>query len=558
MSTVALVLPPRLTGSLLAGLFFGVGCGGSPGGPTGDPVLDHVSVSPAAVNVEIGNSVNLLATAHDQTGAPMQAGTITWSSSATTVASVSTSGSVTGVALGEAQITASTGGKSASAAVTVISRPTSSGTITVNGTQQFQRMTGWEALAEIGHVECDPRAYQTFKAEVLDRAANELGINRIRLGLRNGYENPTDKFLDFRAGALTFNQWKVFWFQVVNDNADPFVMNPAGFTWGYLDHTVDELIVPLRQRLAARGESLWLNLSYTGANSGQLHRDNPEEYAEFLLAAFQHFQQRYGWVPNSFEIVNEPDLGGWSPASVAQALLAGKRRLNQAGFFPDIVGPSATTGTISLQYFDQIASVAGVTQGLSEISYHRYGSPPTPTELQGFAQRAAQYGLRTAMLEHGGSGYQDLHADLTLANVSAWQQFGLAFCSDRDIGGIYFPIYGASLGNNSPEVRTGAMTKYLRQYFRYVGLNAVRVGATSTDDRFAPVAFRNVNGKYVAVVKATGGGSFTVGGLPAGTYGIDYTTATEYMRALADVTITGSQTVTTAIPAAGVLTIFAK
>jgi hypothetical protein len=86
----------------------------------------------------------------------------------------------------------------------------------------------------------------------------------------------------------------------------------------------------------------------------------------------------------------------------------------------------------------------------------------------------------------------------------------------------------------------------------------VRVGAQSADARFSPVAFRNANGKYVVVVKATAGGSFTVGGLPAGTYGIDYTTAADYMKPLADVTISGSQAVNTSIPAAGVLTIFAK
>jgi hypothetical protein len=84
------------------------------------------------------------------------------------------------------------------------------------------------------------------------------------------------------------------------------------------------------------------------------------------------------------------------------------------------------------------------------------------------------------------------------------------------------------------------------------------VGASSSDARFAPVAFRNADGKYVVVVKAAAGGAFTVGGLPAGTYGIDYTTSTEYMRALPDVTIGSTQAVSTSIPASGVLTIFAK
>ncbi|MEO7512631.1 MAG: hypothetical protein ABIZ91_12800, partial [Gemmatimonadaceae bacterium] len=60
------------------------------------------------------------------------------------------------------------------------------------------------------------------------------------------------------------------------------------------------------------------------------------------------------------------------------------------------------------------------------------------------------------------------------------------------------------------------------------------------------------------VVKATAGATFTVGGLPAGTYGMDYTTASAYMQPLPDVTITGAQAVTATIPATGVLTIFAR
>ena len=102
------------------------------------------------------------------------------------------------------------------------------------------------------------------------------------------------------------------------------------------------------------------------------------------------------------------------------------------------------------------------------------------------------------------------------------------------------------------------MTKYLRQYFRYVGLGAVRVAATSGDTRLEPVAFRNTNGKYTVVVNASAAANFTVGGLPAGTYGIDYTTATDYMHALGDVTITSTQALTTSIPAGGVLTVYAR
>lgn len=530
---------------------------GSGNGITGAEVT-RVAISPNGASMAVGGTVTLQATAYDAAGSVVPGKSVLWNSVQPTVASVNSTGLVTGITPGTARITATVDDRSAGVDVTVTTGGTPLATIAVNGAQRFQTMTGWEALAENGHVECDPRAYATFKNETLDRAANEVGINRIRMGLRNGFENPDDKFIPFRAGQLTFNQWKAFWFQVVNDNNDPFVMNPAGFTWGYLDYTMDEVIVPLKQRLAARGEQLWLNLSYTGANSGQLHRDNPDEYAEFVLAAFQHLQQRYGFVPNSLELVNEPNLGNWNPTQIARNLAAVKPRLAQAGFTPQFIGPSSSTALAALNDFDAMIPQAGVAQNLNTIVYHRYGTPPTTAQLQGFAQRGAQFGMRTAMLEHGGSGHEALHADLTLANVSAWQQFGLAFCSDRDIGGVYFPIYGASLGNNNPEVRTGEMTKFLRQYFRYVAHGAERIGATSGNAQFAPVAFRNTNGKFVVVVKASAGGTFSVSGLPAGTYGIDYTTSSAYMVPLANQTVAAGQVLTTAIPAAGVLTVFAR
>jgi hypothetical protein len=469
---------------------------------------------------------------------------------------VNGAGVVTAVAPGgPVTITASASGKSATSIITVTT--SSLGTITVNGAQQFQTMTGWEALQEIGQAECDPRAYLSYRNEVLDRAVNELGINRIRVGLRNGYENPTDYFVRFRAGLLTFDQWKTHWFEVVNDNNDPFATNASGFNWGYLDYVIEQIILPLRQRLQALGENLWFNLSYTGALHGQLHAVNPDEYAEFVVAAFQHIRQKYSITPNSLELVNEPNIGGWTPQQVGRNLVVVKSRLNTAGFFPDFIGPTASGAYVSTQFFDQMIVMPGVAQALNEISYHRFGQT-LPSYLQGLAQRGAQYRMRTGMLEHGGSGHIDLHDDLTLANVSSWQQFGLAFCTDLDTGGMYFIVRGAVLGQNSPVVQTASLTKMLRQYFRYVRLGAVRVGAATKDARFAPVAFRNTNGKFVVVVKAANGGSFSVAGLPAGTYGIDYSTAVDYMRALPNVTISGSQAVATAIPAAGVLTIFRR
>ncbi|MGQ0538912.1 MAG: glycoside hydrolase family 30 beta sandwich domain-containing protein, partial [Gemmatimonadaceae bacterium] len=328
----------------------------------------------------------------------------------------------------------------------------------------------------------------------------------------------------------------------------------------FLDFMIEQLVIPLRQRLRARGDDLWFHIGYVGANTGLLHRDNPEEYAELALAAFQHMQQKFGFVPRSLELVNEPNLGNWNSQQVGQNLVAVKRRLNQAGFAPQFVGPTASSAYGTILMFDQMIQIPGVAQALNEISYHRYGGT-LMSYLQDIAQRGAQFGMRTSMLEHIGSGYEALHDDLTIANVSTWKQFSLAFCLNGDDGvggGLYFIIHGAEAGENNPQIITAKTSTYLRQYFRYVYLGAVRLGATTANAAFSPVAFRNPDGKFTVVVKATSGGSFTVGGLPAGSYGIEYTTAQEYARSLSDVAITSSQAVSAAIPAAGALTIYAK
>lgn len=68
-------------------------------------VLTSVAVTAPSTAVNVGATVQLTATPKDQNGSPIAA-TVTWSSGATSVATVSSSGLVTGVAAGTANITA--------------------------------------------------------------------------------------------------------------------------------------------------------------------------------------------------------------------------------------------------------------------------------------------------------------------------------------------------------------------------------------------------------------------------------------------------------------------
>jgi uncharacterized protein YjdB len=92
--------------------------------------VDTVVLSAAAARVFVGSAVQLGATAEDSAGNPLSGRTITWTSSNGAVASVNGSGLVTGIAAGTATILATSGGKSGSAAVTVVAVPVATVSVT--------------------------------------------------------------------------------------------------------------------------------------------------------------------------------------------------------------------------------------------------------------------------------------------------------------------------------------------------------------------------------------------------------------------------------------------
>ncbi len=78
-----------------------------------------VSVAPTQATISVGATTQLTATARDAAGNPLAGRTATWSSSNTAVATVNSSGVVTGVAQGGATITATSEGRSGAASITV-------------------------------------------------------------------------------------------------------------------------------------------------------------------------------------------------------------------------------------------------------------------------------------------------------------------------------------------------------------------------------------------------------------------------------------------------------
>src|SRR5206468_435945 len=89
-----------------------------------------VAVSPATASRQVGQSVKLAATPQDAGGTALTGRVVTWGSSNPAVATVNGSGLVTGMAAGPATITATSEGKSGTAAITVTAAATNPGAVT--------------------------------------------------------------------------------------------------------------------------------------------------------------------------------------------------------------------------------------------------------------------------------------------------------------------------------------------------------------------------------------------------------------------------------------------
>jgi len=452
-------------------------------------------------------------------------------------------------------------GAIAAGAVLMLWRPVpAQSTITIDPGKKYQTITGWEATAWLGQWGKKSQ-HRGYRDNLISKAVSELGLTRLRVSVRSGFERPEDDFALFQSGRIDARTWAGRRYKPINDNGDPNAANPKGFHWSELDHTIDEVVLPMRRRLKAIGEKLYFNMLYIdfGVSTFE-HGHHPQEYAEFMSVAFKHMREKYGFVPDAIEVKLEPDKRGdnWKPAHMADAIVAAGDRLAKEGFAPDFIAPSTMrAGAVVYWLRKMIKANPRVTRYLKEICYHRYGNP-TEQFLPGILAMAKTHGMRTSMGEwlkpdYVVRPYQALYNDLTQCNGSSWQQYTLGGPRGKD-GQGYFT--GAPAGPNKVELSNSA--RLLQQYFRYVRPGAVRIDAVSDDPALKPVAFINTTDRYVVVVNAEAAKSFQVKNLPAGRYRVVCTTAKRrpVRRHLPDVGLRAAQALKVSIPAKGVLTIY--
>lgn len=418
--------------------------------------------------------------------------------------------------------------------------------IKVDSSIHYQTMKGWGGVAQSG--QGFPFFYKV-QDQIVNLAVNDLGITRLTIGLRSSVENDHDVTNSENDEKMPIEKR----FKIKNDNRDPRKINWNGFQFSVQDAAIENVVLPFRKALEAKGESLYLNLCYTNLGPSLLHRDHPDEYAELILAAFLHMKEKYGFVPDSVELINEPDNSLWSGKDIGKAMVAAAKVLKEQGFQPDFIAPSTTDMLNAPRFFDEMIAVKGASDVLNEFSYHRYRHMSVPA-LEEIVARAKKFQLRTSMTEFIGASSKLLHEDLKVANVSAWQQFTIAYPGVNDPGGAYYRIDARDPAN--PEVYMAKLTGLLRQYFHYIRPGALRVEATSSDDRFDPVGFINQNGKYVVVIQSTASGDIRIEGLPPAEYAVSFATRKQHIFSEEDLPY--AEPLIVRCKESGVLTVFGK
>lgn len=417
-------------------------------------------------------------------------------------------------------------------------------TITLDPSRQFQTFRAWEAT-----VETPPGLIpKPYRDKVYESLIRDVGITRLRLEVYAGDEGKNGLALrDYYSGKTDIKGWRRWRYTTINDDTNPFHINPAGFDFFDLDTRMELGVLPLIKMAKAQGKTLELLLTYvafTEQNKGACYlHTQPEEYAEFVLATFLHLKEKYGITPGSFEPLLEPDLAGrWTPEGFGKAVGAAVTRLHENGFHPRIVTPSVSNIFRADDWLEGIAKTVVAEQAISEISYHRYYGGPERV-LTDLAQRASRIGAETSMLEYwfGKATHDLLYEDITVANVSAWQGR-----SDY----TYHTIETDGSFTLAPDTRLN------RLYMQAIRPGAIRIAADGgRRNRVRATAFLTTEGQINLILDSLKGGTANIVNLPPGPYLLDEAYVSLPDRPQSKIVVPNSGKVILSLPEEGVLTL---
>lgn len=379
-----------------------------------------------------------------------------------------------------------------------------------------------------------------LRSAAIRAAFDEVGINQGMLSV-GVVEAPA-------AASDPFNQRQ-------NDNADPDVLDPAGFNfvgattlqqkvltpaaaWGYRSRELGPL-------LNLRGPLDWLTTV-----RGSDYQRYLNEAAEHVVAVMQHWRDAQGETPRLLHLFNEPTSGNQelqssSTQEVVDLVKRVGEALRRAGFsVVQFVVPNEETMLRSRQVAQALLNDPGARPFVGAIGFHQYpfgsaySSPrrilessgvgaPDPTARQELEQLRAlgvQFGVPLWMTEVSeGPGRIDfsfgaienvlaraihIHDVFTYGGASSY--FGMLTLWDRRSHDAHFP------GGNIPffteqsgmvladqqdgSVRITGMGHAVGHYARWLGPGARVLDATSSRPRVVASAFRDPASERLVVV----------------------------------------------------------
>jgi hypothetical protein len=408
-------------------------------------------------------------------------------------------------------------------------------TIAINPSQRHQVFHSWGAAVLQTISDYSSLTAADWNA-VLTTAVTDLNIMRVRLEVPSGVEGPH--------GSK---------YASVNDNRNPNDLNAAGFNWSSVDWQIDNVLRPFREKVVAAGKAPYIYLQYVDFGPSRFeHYENPREYAELMLAVFQHMQSKYGFVPEAISVMLEPnDVSGWTPQALAASIKATATRLQAAGFaVPEFIAPETSNMDAFQSYVDQLMADSQAGALIKEFSYHRYGGN-TDANMAQITARAVKHGKRTSMLEFWTEhlNYQRVQEDLVLGRNSGWDQ------------GVFADNFSCQ-SSHLMRVSNGVVslcpnTKVNQHFFQNIRAGAQRIGASAQETWLKPSAWINSDGSYAVLIVAESAGKFSVGPLPAGTYKVRYAEAggTQATTNLPDVRLSSPGYISTTMPTVGLFVI---
>ncbi len=401
--------------------------------------------------------------------------------------------------------------------------------VVINTGTTYQTIRGW------GWVNSLP-SYITpeFQAELIYEIVDQYGLNRIRFEIPAGNR---------------FNKRRWEW---SNDDADPENTAWQNFDLTTLDKNVEEITGPFAQHVKDRGDPFDMYISYsyyTGGSSGSppawiLH--NPGEYTEFAMSLLLRLKYLHGLESDYICILNEPQYNNvFTLATIRDKIEVLGPTMAAAGLKTKIQYPESLNIDNGMNNFiTPTASDDDLWSWIGNVSYHRYGGQ---TQMADMATFAANKNLPTAMTEHSHLTIDRMYEDLTVANVSYWEVYGI---------GSEIVLYDNPENYNFLE-RQNWWWRF-RQIMQFVRPGAVRVDVSSDDSQLRTLGFVK-DGQTVLILlndKDSTTRTINISGLSTGTYGLSGSrlTAATIERGLQTVGADGKLTLT--LPGSTVYTLY--